>query len=119
MTPAELEKFKTELLVEKLKIEQELKEIANKNPKIKGHYDVRFPEFGQSQDENALEMSEVDRLQRVEENLELRLNDINKTLEKVEKGSYGICESCSSPIEEKRLKAVPVASLCIYCAKKV
>lgn len=119
MLPKELEKFKIELLEEKERLEQELNKIANLNPKAKGrHYNIRFPEYGRSQDENALEASDMDRLQVIEGNLEQRLNDINKTLEKIKKGVYGICESCSVPIEDKRLKAIPVASFCIYCAKK-
>ena len=118
MDSNELKKFKAGLLEEKDKIEQEIKEIANKNPKIKGHYDVRFPKYGRSQDENALEVSDADRLQAIEEDLELRLNDISKTLEKLEKGTYGFCVNCSNSIGEIRLNAIPIASLCISCAKK-
>lgn len=118
MNPSELKKLEKELLEEKSKMERELGEIANKNPKIKGHYSVRFPEYGKSQDENALEVTDVDRAQAIEENLEKRLNDINQTLERIKKGTYGVCENCSSSIEEKRLNAMPVASLCISCAKK-
>ena len=43
------------------------------------------------------------------------LNKIEKTLEAIERGEYGECESCGEPIEAKRLLARPVASLCIDC----
>ncbi len=43
------------------------------------------------------------------------LNKIDKTLEAIERGTYGRCESCGEPIEAKRLRARPVASLCIDC----
>lgn len=114
----ELKKLESELLEEKSKIERELGEIANKNPKIKGHYAVRFPKYGNAQDENALEVTDMDRAQAIEENLEAKLNNIVQTLERIKKGTYGICENCSASIEEKRLSAMPVASLCISCAKK-
>ncbi len=43
------------------------------------------------------------------------LNKIEKTLEAIERGTYGECESCGEPIAPKRLLARPVASLCIDC----
>jgi DnaK suppressor protein len=36
-------------------------------------------------------------------------------LNKIECGSFGICESCDDAIDLKRLKARPVAELCIKC----
>ncbi|MEE8581155.1 MAG: RNA polymerase-binding protein DksA [Myxococcota bacterium] len=43
------------------------------------------------------------------------LNKINLALEKIEEGVYGECESCGEEIGMKRLKARPVAELCIDC----
>jgi DnaK suppressor protein len=40
---------------------------------------------------------------------------IEQALEKAENGSYGVCEECGSKIEAARLKAVPLAKLCISC----
>jgi DnaK suppressor protein len=44
---------------------------------------------------------------------------IDEALEKIEKGTYGICELCGKEIEEERLKARPVASYCIECKRKL
>ncbi|MBI4919824.1 TraR/DksA C4-type zinc finger protein [Candidatus Azambacteria bacterium] len=41
--------------------------------------------------------------------LELRLRDVNGALEKIEKGTYGTCETCGAEIPEDRLKANPAA----------
>ncbi len=43
------------------------------------------------------------------------LNKIEKTLEKIDQGTYGKCEGCGDEIGAKRLVARPVASLCIAC----
>ncbi len=43
------------------------------------------------------------------------LNKIEKTLEKIDQGTYGKCEGCGDEIEARRLAARPVASLCIAC----
>lgn len=40
-----------------------------------------------------------------------------KAIEKIEAGSYGICESCGGPIDAERLAALPHALLCIQCKK--
>ena len=45
------------------------------------------------------------------------IDKINKALEKIEDGSYGLCESCGAPIPADRLKAVPYVLLCINCKK--
>jgi DnaK suppressor protein len=41
---------------------------------------------------------------------------IDRALEKVEEGTYGICDECGGPIGESRLEALPATSLCITCA---
>ena len=51
--------------------------------------------------------------------LETRLGDINKALEKIEGGKYGICEVCGKEIEEDRLEVNPAATTCKECMNKV
>ncbi|RMD95589.1 MAG: TraR/DksA family transcriptional regulator [Calditrichaeota bacterium] len=43
------------------------------------------------------------------------LYHLDQALERIEKGNYGICRECGNPISEKRLEAVPHASMCINC----
>jgi DnaK suppressor protein len=40
---------------------------------------------------------------------------IREALERIEKGSFGICEVCGEEISEERLKARLVTTLCIDC----
>jgi len=59
-------------------------------------------------------------------NFTLRIRDrerkligkINEALERIDTGTYGICEECGEDISEARLKARPVTTLCIDCKKK-
>lgn len=44
---------------------------------------------------------------------------IDKALSKIEKGSFGECESCSAEINAKRLEAHPFTSLCIECMEEL
>ena len=43
------------------------------------------------------------------------LAKIERSLEKVERGGYGECESCGEEIGLERLRARPVADFCIAC----
>ena len=43
---------------------------------------------------------------------------IREALERIELGTFGICEECGEEISEGRLIARPVTTLCIECKKK-
>jgi RNA polymerase-binding transcription factor len=44
-----------------------------------------------------------------------KVNAIQEALERVDDGSYGVCESCESEIAEGRLEALPFTRLCVNC----
>ncbi len=76
------------------------------------------------QDEAANFPDPTDRAtQESEFSLELRTRDrerklirkIDKTLDKIDDGEYGFCESCGVEIGLRRLEARPTATLCIDC----
>lgn len=66
-------------------------------------------------------------LQDVNQELQLRLGeresqavaDIDQALLRIEEGSYGICQSCNKPIDERRLEAVPTARYDAACQSKL
>lgn len=43
------------------------------------------------------------------------LKKIDEAIEKIDKGTYGICETCGEEINIKRLEARPVTTMCIEC----
>lgn len=43
---------------------------------------------------------------------------IEKALQMIDAGTYGICADCNQPISEKRLKSYPNATRCILCQEK-
>src|SRR4051812_1516157 len=61
--------------------------------------------------------------QESDRNFELRirdrerrlLNKIKEALERLDAGTFGVCEKCEEEIGEARLKARPVTTLCIDC----
>ncbi|WAC08530.1 MAG: TraR/DksA family transcriptional regulator [Thermodesulfobacteriota bacterium] len=48
-----------------------------------------------------------------------KLELIDEALERIEEGTYGICENCGSKIAEGRVKVMPFARYCIACQSKI
>lgn len=53
------------------------------------------------------------------ENERLRLKEVDESLDRIENGTYGICEECGGPISLKRLEVRPVAKYCVPCLTKL
>lgn len=107
--------LKEKLEQEKTAIEKQLATFADKDPKLKGDWDSRFPKFDDDIEGAADEVAEYGSRLPVEFSLETRLRDVNIALEKLEKGKYGKCEKCGKEIEEKRLEVHPAARFCMKC----
>ena len=120
MDKKELQKLKKDMLAEKANIEKVLGEFTTENPVVKGDYKSHFHVADQSDtsDEKAHSVTDSEQERAVEQNLELRLREINETIKKIDEDAYGVCEKCSSPIDVRRLKVLPVARFCVDCAKK-
>ena len=54
----------------------------------------------------------------LEENSEQVLRSIDRALQRIDEGTFGICETCGQPISEERLDAIPYATQCIDCRRK-
>ena len=52
-------------------------------------------------------------------NQKKELEEIKEALNRIEKGTYGICEMCDEPISEERLKIKPHAKYCIICKEEL
>jgi len=48
--------------------------------------------------------------------LQEALHSVEAALQKLDNGTYGICERCGKPIAEARLEAKPASAFCIDCA---
>ena len=100
-----LEKVKQELTERKRDLQEELMRL----------YKERFADEVQDQGDQA-STSTMELLSsslqdsRVEE-----YNRINRALNMIEDGTYGICVDCHEPISERRLKSYPNATRCILC----
>ncbi len=74
-------------------------------------YGIHLAESGNEEDELAKSLT------LLEEEGDL-LSQIDRALERIEGGVYGVCESCSGSIGKQRLLAKPFARYCIECRRK-
>lgn len=61
----------------------------------------------------AFERSQVAALVR---QVQRHLAEVGAALQRLEGGTYGLCERCGQPIAEARLEARPAARTCVSCA---
>ncbi len=106
--------YKARLEEEKTKLEAELGTVGRKNPSNPADWEAVPPESGQESDPN----DAADLIEGFEANtailkdLEIRYNDVVAALERIEKGTYGVCEVSGEEIEADRLTADPAARTC-------
>ena len=104
-----LEKFRKLLLQEKKRI---LDRVFQKEDIIK-----KMTEEGLTIPEELDDYARIDYTEFILselEDIEIEiLQEIDKALQRMEEGTYGLCEVCGKPIEEKRLEALPWTTLCI------
>ena len=113
-----LKNIKNKLIEKKKYIITQLQKFATKNKKIKDDYKAKFPNLGDHQDENAVEVADYTSKLSIEHDLENELMDIEEALRKTSANTYGICSACGKKINPKRLEVLPEANLCIQCSKK-
>lgn len=73
--------------------------------------------FPDPTDRAALE-SDRNFLLRIRDRERKLISKIQGALERIDDGSYGICDSCGEDIGPERLQARPVTTLCIDCKKR-
>ena len=47
--------------------------------------------------------------------IRVRMDQVERALERLDEGGYGWCERCGNPIPVERLAAFPSATLCVRC----
>jgi RNA polymerase-binding transcription factor DksA len=115
MNTKDIQYFKTKLEAEKKLLEGELATVGHKNPDNPLGWEATAGNMEvDSADENELadKMEELEENEQILQQLEKQLTEVNGALERMEKGTYGICEVGGEQIEKERLEASPSAKTC-------
>jgi RNA polymerase-binding transcription factor len=109
--------IRAQLVAQQKELLAQLEEIeeatsAASQPDISG--DVSFDE--DSVDAGSF-TSEREKDLSIAQNARDLLDKMTKALQKIDDGTYGICESCGKRIDAARVKALPHVLLCLSCKK--
>ncbi|MCD6429975.1 MAG: TraR/DksA C4-type zinc finger protein [Deltaproteobacteria bacterium] len=111
MDAAQLKEFRQYLLEKKKEVEERVEQL--KNGDIHTNKDDLYDDVDAASvdaDHNLLF-----RIRGREVHL---IKKINEALDQIDAGTYGICAECGEEINIERLKARPVAPLCIACKEE-
>jgi DnaK suppressor protein len=112
MDPKELKKFKEQLI----HLREELLSLVRKTTENEKEYPSS--EVGDSIDQ-AADSSARELLFELNHTERQKLEDIDRALQKIEQGNFGICEKCGNKISKERLEAVPYAHFCVKCKARM
>lgn len=113
--------FKSKLEKEKESLKEEMTTIGRRSRNNPGGWEATPGEIEVDEaDENEVadKMEELEENNLILEQLEKQMSEIDAALERIENGTYGICEISGQPIEKERLEANPSARTCIKHMKK-
>jgi RNA polymerase-binding protein DksA len=113
-TKTELKGFRKELEEERDQLRRQFSEIEESSlgapqSELSGEvssFDEEYADAGTDTFERERDLS-------LSNNIRDLIDKIGRALERIDEGTYGICERCGRPIEKARMKALPYATLCI------
>lgn len=115
-TTKDIQYFKAKLEKERRLLKDELATVGNINPDNPSGWEATS---GKMEIDTADDNEVADKMEELEENelilgqLEKQLVEVDDALERIKKGTYGICEISKEPIEKERLEASPSARTCM------
>jgi len=111
----DIDYYRSLLLGERSRLEAELEQLRSRNTDMENS----LPEDGEGGDEDtadlAAAMMDKEMDLSVEDEIEDMLAQVAHALEKMEAGTYGICDMSGEPIPASRLELIPWASLTVEC----
>jgi DnaK suppressor protein len=114
-----LDRFKKRLEEEKERLEEQIADYERdlEEARLTESSSDRSPDPGNAE-ASSMKLEYAKELSIEQNTLDL-LSKANRALERIEAGTYGICESCGAAIPIERLEVLPYSTLCVECAARV
>lgn len=109
-----LKRIRSHLLREKKKVDTTIMSLKSQDP----FSDPDRLNDNAASDTDAKEEISHERMQALEKELKLHMSEIEQTLARIQKGTYGKCLSCGKMINADRLTVKPTALYCVDCERK-
>lgn len=114
-TPEEVAEARTELTTEAVRLRTEIEASENALAGL-----MRDSGDGAGDDEADTGTKNITREHELAlaANAREMLEQTERALQKLDAGTYGLCENCGNPIGKARMQAFPRATLCVECKQK-
>jgi DnaK suppressor protein len=116
----EINKYRKQLETDRTELLEELKHLEERTSgRDNASAPIATEDFDEPGGDAATETLDRTLAMATSENLRDMLENINAALRKMEKGTYGLCDMCGKDIPKKRLEALPYATMCLTCRKRI
>ncbi|MEK7108241.1 MAG: TraR/DksA C4-type zinc finger protein [Patescibacteria group bacterium] len=105
-----LKEMEEKLLELREELQQKIKKMEARNTGDAKKPDAEYPEYGDEEEDNVHEIEELVVNQNVKIEYDKELRDVEEALERMKKGTYGICKYTGEKIPEERLRIRPTSS---------
>jgi DnaK suppressor protein len=103
------DEFRETLLVQRRHLLEQVAQLEDDLRLLDENVEPETTEEGQ-------ERTIADMLERFDERERAELAAIERALERIDAGTYGVCLACGEPIPLARQRALPTAVTCVPCA---
>jgi DnaK suppressor protein len=109
-----IESARKSLLARQVELRDDLERVSEEIRSI-GIEEGREGGVGNHPADDGSSVMEGERLTTISGNLHEALMQIDSALERIEDGTFGICQRCKQEIGAERLEAFPYVAYCINC----
>lgn len=113
-----VERFKKRLEEEQTRLEELIEDYQRdlEEARLAESSSDRSPDPGNAE-ASSMKLEYAKELSIEQNSIDL-LSKVNRALERIEAGTYGICESCGKAIPVERLDVLPYSTVCVECASR-
>ncbi|MGF0172232.1 TraR/DksA family transcriptional regulator [Streptomyces sp. Marseille-Q5077] len=114
-TPEEVDEARAELMAEATRLREEL---TSSEQSLVGLMRDSGDGAGDDQADTGAKNITREHELALAANAREMLEQTERALERLDAGTYGLCENCGNPIGKARMQAFPRATLCVECKQK-
>jgi RNA polymerase-binding transcription factor DksA len=115
LSKAKIDQYRQTMMAEEKNLKSKIEHLKESDP----FNDPEHANDNAAVDTDIREQMDHETIQAQVGAMKKRLSRMESAYLKMEKGTYGLCESCGKEIPEPRLELVPEAQYCVECEKRL
>jgi DnaK suppressor protein len=115
MNATKTKEVRAQLLERRDVVQTELNELQQQLEDYGVEQEIERGSLGNHLAEDGTNVQEQERILAVSADLGVLLTLVDGALQRIDEGTYGICQRCGKPINSERLEAFPYVAYCIEC----